>query len=59
MHAVEKDRREVEPFLIGEKSVGNVVAAKIIDPRRPPIGEAPALLRIGDADKAQIENAVL
>ena len=57
--AVEEDRREIDPFLVGEEPVGDFGAAEVQRSLRPPVGEPAAFVRVGDSDEAEIEDAVL
>src|SRR6185295_260661 len=41
-NAVEEDRREVDPLLVGEEAVLDIRPAKLVGPFRPPVGEAPS-----------------
>src|SRR5947209_6435354 len=57
--SVEEHRREVDPFLVGEKTVGNLGAAKVLRALRPPIGKAVAFRGVADTNETEIEDAVL
>ena len=58
-HAVEEDRGEVHPLLVGEQAVLHLGPAQMIGSLRPPVRETPAFGGVADADEPEVENAVL
>src|SRR5215472_5510655 len=58
-HPFEEGRNEINPALICEQAVRNVVAAEVISTTPPPIGEPKPFVGSLDADEAEIEDPVL
>src|SRR5215475_6718776 len=57
-YSFEKGRNKINPALIREQAIRDVIAAEVIGATRPPIGEPTPFVGSPDADESEIVDAV-